>query len=151
MSKINWTEIHDKAKGMAYEAHQNQYRKDNVTPYIVHPQRVVARLAKLGAHKVWSEGLFNQTLSAAWLHDVLEDTEFTADDLRNADMPAGVISLVETLTHRAGEDYMEYLHRIKQDGTAVQIKLADILDNLADDPGKKQMIKYGHALVFLNS
>ena len=46
---------------------------------------------------------------------------------------------------------MEYLHRIKQDGTAVQIKLADILDNLADDPGKKQMIKYGHALVFLNS
>lgn len=55
------------SKKLAEMAHAHQFRKDRVTPYINHPARVVQILEEQNADDV--------TISAAWLHDVLEDTD----------------------------------------------------------------------------
>ena len=62
------------AKKFAREKHKNQKRKDGVTPFYDHLEGVVNRLKNLG--------ISNQdVLSAAWLHDVIEDTNTTFDEI----------------------------------------------------------------------
>jgi (p)ppGpp synthase/HD superfamily hydrolase len=87
-------------------------------PYISHPARVVARIPD-GEH-------FDR--AAAWLHDVVEDTDVTLDDLRGVVSPT-VVSAVDALTHREGETRGDYYDRILRSATAVRVKTADIADN----------------------
>lgn len=87
-------------------------------PYITHPARVVARIPD-GEH-------FDR--AAAWLHDVVEDTDVTLDDLRGVVSPT-VVSAVDALTHREGETPGDYYARILRSATAVRVKTADIDDN----------------------
>ncbi len=147
---IDWDWVVAKAQGMACEAHAGQTRRDEITPYIKHPAKVVDILTdwrwEYRDERLWCQ------MAIAWLHDVLEDTEFTAEDIRNADIPETVIRSVETLTKNPGEDYDAFIQRIvdSKDEDARQVKLADIVANLSDNPKPKQMIKYGKALVALN-
>ena len=57
------------AQKYATKYHQGQFRKNGVTPYIVHPHAVVKYLEKFGIKD-------EVTLSIAWLHDIVEDTEY---------------------------------------------------------------------------
>ncbi len=126
------------ARRIATEAHQGQYRRDGVTPYIRHPEAVAAQVAG------------RPLLEAiAWLHDVVEDTSVSSQQLLDAGLPAEVVRGVELLTKREGTSYEAYLERIKPDPVARQVKVADLLANLADHPSESQIRKYAKALLIL--
>lgn len=146
-----WEEIADKAIRMAKDAHAGQTRRDGVTPYIRHPEAVSRNVVWLGEREGWSLATIYRRQAIAALHDVLEDTEFTEEDMRNADMPEEVIEAVKILTKVPGEDYQAFIARVIEHKDARWVKIADILANLSDRPTVKQMIKYGQALTALAS
>lgn len=129
------------AEQLARGAHLGQFRRDGVTPYIRHVEDTVARLLRDDAGP--------RTIAVAWLHDVLEDTDVTPEQLRELVGSEIVVETVETLTKRSKERYTDYLARVLQNPFARAVKIADILANLADDPTEKQIRKYALALLFL--
>ncbi len=127
------------ASSIARKAHDGQFRRDGVTPYITHPEAVAISL----------EGEHPDVIAAAWLHDVLEDTQTSVVHLKNAGITWKVIDAVELLTRDEGQPYEDYLHWIAQDEIARKVKLTDIQHNLSDSPTPKQVAKYGKALQYL--
>jgi (p)ppGpp synthase/HD superfamily hydrolase len=113
------TELTKKAMIIAYDAHHNQVDKDHV-PYIFHPMHIAERMTT------------EYETIAALLHDVVEDTDVTIDDLIDAGFPDPVIEAVRLLTHDDEIDYIEYLQTIKSNAIATSVKLAD-LDHNSDE------------------
>ncbi|MFE0692894.1 HD domain-containing protein [Streptomyces sp. NPDC058869] len=109
---------------LASAAHAGQFDKIGV-PYIEHVRAVAAGLAPFGDHLVM-----------AWLlHDVIEDTDWTADGLREAGVPGHVVALVEAVTNERGVPYEEKVARITGCGRdAVLLKVADNAHN--SHPGR---------------
>ena len=87
-------------------------------PYILHPLRVMMSV-KTDLEK-----------TAAVLHDVVEDTDWTLERLESAGIPRRALNAVDAVTRRDDEDYEAFIERIMDDPIAVQVKQADILDNL---------------------
>jgi (p)ppGpp synthase/HD superfamily hydrolase len=110
------------AIALAAHWHRGQ-RYPSVTgePFILHPLRVMLQLDSDDARIV------------AVLHDVLEDTACSVIDLRRAGYSDSVIEALERLTRRDGEAYDPYIERIAGDPLARQVKLADLMDNLANN------------------
>lgn len=102
---------------LALEAHAGQ-RDRSGEPYILHPIRVMGAL----------EG--DAARAAALLHDVVEDSDTTLDDLRRAGVPESVVQAVDALTKREGEHYDSYLDRVIADPLARLVKRSDVRDNL---------------------
>ncbi|MGG0753865.1 HD domain-containing protein [Brevibacillus laterosporus] len=102
---------------LATKAHANQQDKGG-QPYILHPLRVMMYMPS------------DEARAVAVLHDVLEDTDVTADDLREAGFPKEVVEAVMILTKNSKEDYDSYIKRVKQNQLARAVKIADIKDNL---------------------
>lgn len=125
------------AQVLATLAHEGQKRTDG-SPYINHPKRV-------------SEAVEDRLKPIAWLHDVVEDTRVTLEDLKQAGFPSYVIDAVDLLTHRKGEPNIMYWGKIKTNPDAKAVKLADINDNLNDTPSEHARNKYGRALSFFNA
>jgi len=128
------------AQEIATQAHEGQFRRDGITPYIKHPE-AVASFFKKGS-MAWQ---------VAWLHDVLEDTKWTEDDLVKAGMDDWVIVNVKWLTHRKEETYAQYITRVAHSEISKRIKIADIFANLSDSPTDRQKEKYRKALAVLLS
>ncbi|MCA9233619.1 MAG: hypothetical protein KDA57_23465, partial [Planctomycetales bacterium] len=84
-----------------------------------------------------------------WLHDVLEDTGLTAEDLISRGVPEEVVAVVVTLTKRREERFEQYIERVSRCERATTVKIADILANLSDNPGRKQIVKFAKALLLL--
>jgi (p)ppGpp synthase/HD superfamily hydrolase len=128
------------ARDIATTAHTGQVDQAG-NDYIAHPARVAAALHT------------PQQQAAGWLHDVLEDTDVTADDLADAGIPDDVIAAVEAVTHHRGEPEDDYLNRIAAAGPlAVATKLADMADNsdggrlaLIDDDAKRDRLTAKYA------
>ncbi len=133
-------EVVSLAAKIATEAHQGQFRRDGVTPYVRHPEAVAARVA--GDYLAEA---------VAWLHDVLEDTAITVDDLKRSGVPDEVITRVVLLTNKGGIAYEHYLEHIKADAVATKVKIADMLTNLGDTPTESQVAKYAKGLLTLLS
>ncbi|MCG7629046.1 phosphohydrolase [Epibacterium sp. MM17-32] len=79
------------------------------------------------------EGEDEHTLHAAWLHDIVEDTDVTVPDLIEMGYSEEVVDAVTLLTHnKKAEPYADYIDRICQSGNlrAIKVKLADQQDNL---------------------
>jgi (p)ppGpp synthase/HD superfamily hydrolase len=107
----------EEAIRIALEAHRGQ--KDRAgAPYVLHPLRVMLRL-RTDAERM-----------AAVLHDVVEDTAWTLDDLRARGFPDEVLEAVDRLTHRPGEAYDAAVERAAAHPVARRVKLADLEDNL---------------------
>jgi (p)ppGpp synthase/HD superfamily hydrolase len=106
------------------KAHEGQLDKCG-RPYYLHPLRVAMRLA----HCTPAER------HAALLHDVVEDTALTLEDLRAMGYGEDVLNLVDILTRRMpeGESHRLYLERIvaSRNPQALRVKLADLLDNMS--------------------
>jgi len=113
----------ERAKKVATEAHKNRYRKDKVTPYITHPENVFNLLKSIGMSD-------QDILSAAWLHDVLEDTQITVEYIEK-EFNSKIVKIVKQLTRDI--DREGYKKRIQNANYAVQIiKLADTVDNCSN-------------------
>jgi (p)ppGpp synthase/HD superfamily hydrolase len=85
--------------------------------------------------------------TAAVLHDVVEDTEVTLDDLRRAGYRPELVDAIDALTHRTHESYEEYIDRVARNPLARRVKTVDIEENLAnnqrlpDAPGNADRIR----------
>lgn len=112
-----YTELTKKAMTIAYDAHHGQVDKSG-QPYIFHPYHLAEQMSD------------EVSVCAALLHDVVEDTEVTFEDLEK-EFPAEVTNVLRLLTHEDEdeEDYFEYVKRIKENPVAKAIKLADIAHN----------------------
>ncbi len=119
----------DTALAVAVEAHDGQVRKYTGEPYALHPV-AVARLVG----EVFPDV---DAIGAAYLHDVLEDTDTTAADLLARGLGASMIRLVNELTdvskpedgNRATRKALDRAHLARASCRAQTIKLADLLDN----------------------
>ena len=107
----------DDAIVIAAQAHQKQKDKSDA-PYILHPLRLMMYM-QTETEKI-----------AAVLHDVVEDSDLTIEQLREKGFPPDVLNAVECLTHRNGEDYETYIERVKTNETARKVKIADLEDNM---------------------
>ena len=101
---------------LAKQHHKGQTDKAG-KPYINHPLRVMNQM-KSEDEKI-----------VAVLHDIVEDTDISLNDLRNEGFSEEVVSAVECLTKQDGENYDSYIERISFNPLAVKIKLADLEDN----------------------
>lgn len=104
------------AMRLCYTAHAGQFDKGGV-PYVFHPIHVAEQMDD------------EISTAAALLHDIIEDTPLTGDDLRDQGFPEIVVSAVEKLSRGEDESYMAYIDRIKPDDLARKIKLADLAHN----------------------
>lgn len=107
----------NKAIEIAAIAHTGQVDKGGA-PYILHPIRIM----------LTRENELEQI--CAVLHDVVEDSEFTFEELRKQGFSEKVIDVLDCLTKRDGENYDEFIGRVLKNETACQVKLADINDNM---------------------
>lgn len=107
----------ERAIEIAANAHAGQVDKAN-QPYILHPIRVML--------SVRSE----KERLAAVLHDVVEDTPITFDDLENERFPRDVIDAVRALTKLDGESRIDAASRAVKNPIARMVKLADVADNM---------------------
>ena len=129
------------ARKIACIAHAGQFRRDGVTPHISHVEAVVMRLV--------SDWESDETIAVGYAHDVLEDSNETPELLLAAGLSQNVVTAIEVLTKQNGEPYHEYIDRVKRNPIAKKVKIADILQNLGDDPTEHQIVKYSHALLKL--
>jgi len=131
------------AEQIAISAHLGQFRNDGTTPYIAHCAAVAARLRE--------EGNDEETLTVAWLHDVLEDCpDWTEERLLGEGIPSRLIAAVKAITKTEGEEFEAYIGRVKANPLASKVKVADMLCNLSDTPSQKQTLKYTRGLLELN-
>ena len=117
----------EKAISLAALAHEGQLDKIG-EKYILHPIRVMNNIKISKETKDYSE-LLNKCRIVAILHDVVEDTEITDDDLIKQGFSEDVIYALQLLTHDKSVPYMEYVKKVNEDVIAKTVKAADLLDN----------------------
>lgn len=110
-----YTPMTRKAMCLAYAAHAGQLDCSGV-PYIFHPCHVAEQMED------------EISCTAALLHDVVEDTAVTLEQLE-AQFPPEVTRAVALLTHTAGTDYFDYVRALKANEVARRVKLADLAHN----------------------
>ena len=117
-------EVIEAAVRIANQAHAGQLDKIG-RPYMGHLERVASMVQRSGG--TWVQ------VAAAWLHDSIEDTSVSADELRRQ-LPGVVVRIVEAMTHPKGEPNVDYWARVKSEPSAVLVKQCDVYDNL--DPSR---------------
>ncbi len=134
----------ERAIAVAAGAHVGQVDKGG-QPYILHPLRVM--LAVEGEH----------AKIAAVLHDVIEDTSVTVQDLRIWKFPEPVIKAVIALTRPPGMSRMDAARQAAQDPIALEVKIADLIDNMdmkrIPNPGPRdyaRVAEYNEAWSYLS-
>jgi (p)ppGpp synthase/HD superfamily hydrolase len=109
------------ARGIAFIAHRGQLDRTGA-PYIDHPGRIAEQ---------FDPATDPVAAAAAWLHDVLEDTPVTAEELFEAGILPHVIEVVRLLTRTPDVSADDYYARLRDHDVARRVKLADIDDNTA--------------------
>ena len=138
-----YTDKTKKALKLCFEAHKDQTDKSGM-PYVFHPFHLAEQMSD------------EYTVTAALLHDVVEDTDITFDDLERMGFPAKVTDALKLLTHVDSVEYMDYVAKIKQDPVAAAVKLADLRHNsdtsrldAVDERALKRVEKYAAAIKLL--
>lgn len=133
------------ALNLCFEAHRNQ-RDKNGMPYVFHPFHLAEQMKD------------EKTTIVALLHDVVEDTDITLDDIRNMGFDDEVVAAIGLMTHASDIPYMEYVAEIKKNPISKAVKLADLrhnsdttrLDNITDRD-EKRLKKYTEAIQLLEN
>jgi len=127
----------------ALNAHVGQVDKAG-QPYILHPLRLMLRLTNEDERIV------------AVLHDVVEDSELTIDDLSLRGFSKRIVTAIDCLSKKESENYNDYISRLSDNKLATKIKIEDLRDNLditrIESIGEKDLSrlrKYHRALMFL--
>ena len=111
-----YTPLTNRAMRIAYAAHDGQTDKCG-TPYVFHPFHLAEQMSD------------EHAVCVALLHDVVEDTDTTLDELARA-FPPEVIDALRLLTHEAGVPYLDYVRAIAVNPLARAVKRADLAHNL---------------------
>lgn len=111
-----YTDQTRKAMRIAYRAHDGQLDKSGV-PYIFHPIHVAEQMQD------------EETTIVALLHDVVEDTEMTLDDIRREGFSEEILEAIRLLTHQKDTPYLAYVQQLKDNPIARAVKLADLRHN----------------------
>jgi len=109
----------EKAIALAANAHAGQKDKAGY-PYILHPLRVMLNMTT------------ESEMIAAVLHDIVEDTQITSEELRRQGFSEDILDAVRLLTKqdKDKQDYLSYIGQIRQNPIARKVKLADLEDNM---------------------
>ncbi len=139
-----YTPLTKKAMKLCFEAHKDQKDRTGL-PYVFHPFHLAEQMKD------------EYSAAAALLHDVVEDTDTTFEDLQKEGIPEKVIEALRLLTHSPEVPYMEYVAKTASDPIAAAVKLADLnhnsdmsrLDNITDKDIQRHK-KYLDAVSLLN-
>lgn len=112
------------AREIARKAHASQLDKLGRDYYDAHLRTIAEGAAVFGT----------EAEAAGWLHDVIEDTEISADDLRERGIPEHVVTAVESVTKVPGQEYDELITRACQHPLGRFVKLVDNAWNIACNP-----------------
>ena len=111
-----YTPLTKRAILFAFDAHRGQYDKSGL-PYITHPLHVAESMET------------EDECVVALLHDVLEDTDITIEDLTRIGITDRQIAALKLLCHDDSVPYLEYVQAIRGDQIARKVKLADLHHN----------------------
>ena len=141
-----YTPLTKKAMQIAFDAHKEQTDKTGL-PYIFHPFHLAEQMDT------------EDEVCVALLHDVVEDTDITLDDLRAYDFPEQVIDALSILTHDEGIPYSHYISLINSSDNPLvkKVKLADLRHNSDEtrlneigEKDKERLSKYNKAIEVLS-
>lgn len=137
-----YTDLTKKALKLCFEAHKEQTDKNGM-PYVFHPFHLAEQMDD------------EYTTCIALLHDVVEDTDTTLEQLSLL-FPKEIINAVALLTHDDAVPYLDYIKAIKKDPLALKVKLADLKHNsditrldTIDEKALNRLEKYKKALMIL--
>lgn len=111
-----YTPMTKKAMNICFEAHKDQKDKSG-QPYVFHPFHLAEQMTD------------EETTVVALLHDVVEDTSVTLDDLAAEGFSQSVLDAIALMTHAPGVNYMDYVAEIKKNPIAKAVKIADLTHN----------------------
>ncbi len=138
-----YTDLTKKAMKLCFDAHKDQVDKSGL-PYVFHPFHLAEQMTD------------EETTITALLHDVVEDTAYTLDDLRGIGFPESVMTAIGLMTHDDGTPYLEYVARLKDNRIARTVKLADLRHNsdmsrldVVDEKALTRAEKYKKAIALL--
>lgn len=138
-----YTELTKKAMKISFEAHKNQVDKNGM-PYIYHPVHLAEQMTD------------ENTICVALLHDVVEDTDITFEDLSKEGFPDEIIAALKLMTHDKSVPYMDYVKQIATNPIASAVKLADLRHNsdltrldVVDEKALARAEKYKQAIALL--
>ncbi|NGZ75127.1 bifunctional (p)ppGpp synthetase/guanosine-3',5'-bis(diphosphate) 3'-pyrophosphohydrolase [Saccharibacillus alkalitolerans] len=129
-----------KAIALAARYHEGQTDKGG-NPYVFHPIRLMLK------------ALTEEEQIIAVLHDTIEDTDLTLDDLRREGFSDEIVEAIDRLSRRDDENYHEFILRIKENRLAARVKILDLQDNMdltrikkPSEKDQKRLAKYSRAL-----
>ena len=139
-----YTALTKKALKLCFEAHKDQVDKTGI-PYVFHPFHLADQMTD------------ELSTVCALLHDVVEDTKYTFEDIRDMGFPEEVIEVLKLLTHDDEVPYMDYVREISKHSVATRVKLADLAHNsdttrldVVDEKAEARVKKYSEAVKFLS-
>ena len=140
-----YTELTNKAIKIAFEAHSGQLDRSGL-PYVLHPIHVAEQMKD------------EDTCVVALLHDVIEDTDMTLEDLRTYGFTEAQLEGVRLMTRLEDEDYFDYVRNLKDNPIARAVKIEDLKHNsdkarisVMTDDDQKRLEKYKKALEILGA
>ena len=138
-----YTPLTKQAMKLCYQAHKDQLDKSGI-PYIFHPIHLAEQMPD------------ELTTIVALLHDVVEDTDYTLEDLAKMGFPQEAVDAIALMTHEEDVPYMTYVAEISRNPIARIVKLADLRHNSTlsrldhvDDKALRRVEKYAEAIRLL--
>lgn len=112
-----YTEMTKKAIKLMFEKHKDQVDKSGM-PYVFHPFHLAEQMDD------------EETTITALLHDIVEDTDTTFEDLRELGFSDNIINALKLMTHDKNIDYFEYVKNISKNPIARKVKIKDLEHNM---------------------
>lgn len=138
-----YSDLTKKALKISFNAHKNQVDKSGM-PYVFHPFHLAEQMDD------------EYSVCVALLHDVVEDTDITIEELIIEGFPKEVINAIELMTHSDSVPYLDYVKIIKNNPIARKVKVADLMHNSdlsrldkIDDKVLERVAKYKKAIGIL--
>ena len=138
-----YTPLTKKALKLSFAAHKDQMDKSGM-PYVYHPFHVAEQMET------------EETVVVALLHDVVEDTDYTLEDLKAMGFPDSLTEALALMTHDDSVPYLDYVAKLKGNSIARAVKLADLRHNSdisrldkVDEKALERVEKYKKAIALL--
>ena len=143
MIAMLYTDLTKQALKLCFAAHKDQTDKSGL-PYVFHPFHLAEQMPD------------EESTVVALLHDVVEDTSFTLEDLEQMGFPQRVLDALRLMTHDPSVPYLEYVAKLKPNPIARRVKLADLRHNsdltrlnIVDEKARQRVKKYAEAIRLL--